>query len=250
MLVVPAYLVRIAYSGTTTVAAETLRAIHRAHLLTVPFENLDIALGRTIVVDEAAIVRKIVEQRRGGFCYELNGAFAGLLRALQFRVTLLSARVSRSGGGEGPEFDHLALRVDLDQPWLADVGFGESFLEPLRLVPGTEQEDPAGRFRLQPVGQRLQLEKLGLDGKWKRQYSFAQQARNLEDFAAMCSYHQTSPESHFTQNRICTVATPDGRITLSGMKMIVTRNGEREEKMLSSEEERKQILQRYFGIRL
>ena len=250
MLDVPSYLARIGYSGPTAPTAETLRAIHRAHLLTVPFENLDIGLGRTIVVDEAAIVRKIVEQRRGGFCYELNGAFAALLRALQFRVTLLSARVSRAGGGEGPEFDHLALRVDLDQPWLADVGFGESFLEPLRLVPGMEQVDPAGRFRLQALGERLQLEKLGPDGTWKRQYSFAQQPRSLEDFAAMCSYHQTSPESHFTQNRICTRATPDGRITLSGMKMIVTRDGGREEKMLVSEEERQHVLQQFFGIRL
>jgi len=232
MLDVPSYLARIGYSGSTMPTAETLRAIHHAHLLAVPFENLDIALGRAIVVDEAAIVRKIVEQRRGGFCYELNGAFAALLRALQFRVTLLSARVSRAGAGEGPEFDHLTLRVDLDQPWLADVGFGDSFLEPLRLEPGKEQEDPAGTFRLQPLGERLQLEKLSPEGTWKRQYSFAQQPRKLEDFAAMCFYHQTSPESHFTQNRICTRATHDGRITLSGMKMIVTRNERREETML------------------
>src|SRR6201987_727235 len=173
MLDVTSYLARIAYSGPTTPTEETLRAIHHAHLLTVPFENLDIALGRTIVVDEAAVVRKILEQRRGGFCYELNVAFAALLRALQFRVTLLSARVSRAGGGEGPEVDHLPLRVDLEQPWLADVGFGESFLEPLRLVPGTEQEDPAGKFRLQPFGERLQLEELSPEGTWKRQYSFA-----------------------------------------------------------------------------
>jgi N-hydroxyarylamine O-acetyltransferase len=247
---VPSYLARIAYSGPTTPTAETLRAIHRAHLLAVPFENLDIALGRTIVVDESAIVRKIVERRRGGFCYELNGAFASLLRALEFRVTLLSARVSRAGGGEGPEFDHLTLRVDLDQPWLADVGFGDSFMQPLRLVPGTEQEDPAGKFRLQSLGERLQLEKLSPDGTWKRQYSFAQQPRNLEDFAEMCSYHQTSPESHFTQNRICTRATADGRITLSGMKLIVTRDGEREEKMLSSEAELHRVLDESFGIRL
>lgn len=250
MLDVPSYLARIAYSGPTTPTAETLRAIHRAHLLTVPFENLDIALGRTIIVDEAAIVPKIVELRRGGFCYELNGAFAALLRALQFRVTLLSARVSRAGGGEGPEFDHLTLRVDLDQPWLADVGFGDSFLEPVRLEPGMEQDDPAGKFRLQPLGERLQLEKLSPDRVWKRQYSFAQQPRNLEDFAAMCSYHQTSPESHFTQNRICTRATANGRITLSGMKIIVTRKGGREEKMLSSEAEREQVLDESFGIRL
>jgi len=127
MLNAPAYLARIAYAGPTPPTIDTLRSIHRAHLQTVPFENLDIALGRTIVVDEDATVRKIVEQHRGGFCYEMNGAFAALLRALGFRVTLLSARVARPQGGEGPEFDHLTLRVDLEEPWLADVGFGESF---------------------------------------------------------------------------------------------------------------------------
>ena len=127
MLNAPAYLARIAYTGPTPPTIETLRSIHRAHLQTVPFENLDISLGRTIVVDEDATVRKIVEQRRGGFCYEMNGAFAALLRALGFRVTLLAARVARPQGGEGPEFDHLTLRVDLEEPWLADVGFGESF---------------------------------------------------------------------------------------------------------------------------
>ena len=100
MVDVPSYLVRIGHSGPLAPAIETLRAIHRAHLLTVPFENLDIALGRMIVVDEDASLHKIIELRRGGFCYELNGAFAALLRALGFRVTLLSARVAGEGGRE------------------------------------------------------------------------------------------------------------------------------------------------------
>jgi len=136
MFDVSAYLARINYSGSTVPTCETLRSLHHAHLLTVPFENLDIGLGRPIVLDEDALVRKIVERRRGGFCYELNGAFAALLQAMGFRVSLLSARVSREAGGESPEFDHLTLRVDLKHPWLADVGFGELFLEPLRIEDG------------------------------------------------------------------------------------------------------------------
>jgi N-hydroxyarylamine O-acetyltransferase len=148
MLDVPSYLARINYSGSIARDVQTLRALHRAHLLTVPFENLDIAAGRKIVLDEEAILRKVIEQRRGGFCYELNGAFAALLQALEFRVTLLSARVSGDQGKESPEFDHLTLRVDLDEPWLVDVGFGESFLEPLRMDLRTAQLDPAGTFRL------------------------------------------------------------------------------------------------------
>ena len=179
MLDVPAYLARIRYTGPTTPTYETLRALHYAHLLAVPFENLDIALGRKIVLDEDAILRKIIHQRRGGFCYELNGAFAALLKALGFQTTLLSARVARDTGGESPEFDHLALRVDLEQPWLVDVGFGESFLEPLRLETERNQIDPAGTFRLMQTGERLQLEKLGRNGTWKPQYSFALTPRSL-----------------------------------------------------------------------
>jgi N-hydroxyarylamine O-acetyltransferase len=91
---VNAYLARIGYFGASSPTSANLRAIHRAHLFAVPFENLDIALGRKIVVDEDVTVRKIVELRRGGFCYELNGAFAALLQALGFQITLLSARVS------------------------------------------------------------------------------------------------------------------------------------------------------------
>lgn len=250
MVDVAAYLARIAYHGPTEPTAETLRAIHHAHLLSVPFENLDIPRGRKILLDEEAILRKVIKQRRGGFCYELNGAFAALLRALEFSTTLLSARVAGDAGGEGPEFDHLTLRVDLENPWLADVGFGESFLEPLRLESGMEQVDPVGTFRLVQIEERTQLENLASSGRWKRQYSFAPHPRSLGDFAGMCHYHQTSPESHFTQNRICSRATPDGRITLSGMKLIMTRNGERQERMLSSEVEWNSALEELFGIKL
>jgi len=250
MVDVPSYLARIGYAGPTRPTIDTLRAIHHAHLMTVPFENLDIALGHKIVVDEDVTVHKVIELRRGGFCYELNGAFAALLRALGFRVTLLSARVSRAQGGEGPEFDHLTLRVDLDEPWLADIGFGESFLEPLRMEVGRGQLDPVGTFRLVQLGERLQLEKAEPFDPWKRQYSFSLVPRQLKDFAGMCHYHQTSPESHFTQNSICTRATPAGRITLSGMKWIVTRGGQREERLLNSEEERSNILRKHFGITL
>lgn len=252
MVDVASYLARIDYSGSSAPTVDTLCALHHAHLITVPFENLDIALGRKIVVDEDAFVRKVVEQRRGGFCYELNGAFAALLRAMGFRVTLLSARVSRAAGGESQEFDHLALRIDLnedlDEPWLADVGFGESFLEPLRMMTEKQQRDPAGTFRLVQIEERLQLEKTQPEGKWNRQYSFALTPRRLEEFAGMCHYHQTSPESHFTQNRICTRATPDGRITLSGMKLIATRKGGREQRMLSSEQEWRDVLRIQFGV--
>ena len=115
---VPAYLNRIAYRGPTELTSETLCILHCRHLETVPFENLDISRSRPIVLDENRIVHKVVEEHRGGFCYELNSAFGALLRALGFQVTLLSGRVARADGSDSPEFDHLALRVDLDQPGL------------------------------------------------------------------------------------------------------------------------------------
>jgi len=248
MLNVSSYLNRISYDGPTAPTIEVLRALHRAHMLGVPFENLDIALGHKIVLNEEALLRKIVDHRRGGFCYELNGAFSALLRALGFQVTLLSARVARPNGGEGPEFDHLALRVDLDEPWLADVGFGESFVEPLRLKAGIEQLDPAGNFRLVQLEDRFQMERYEPDGGWKRQYSFSLHPHELRDYSRMCRHHQTSSDSSFTRNRICSLALPDGRITLSEMNFIVTRNGRREERMLNSEQERSALLQDQFGI--
>lgn len=250
MLDTAAYLARIDYSGPIQPTADSLRAIHHVHLRAVPFENLDISRARKIVIDEDAILNKVIHLRRGGFCYELNTAFAALLRALGFQVTLLSARVARANGGEGPEFDHLALRVDLDEPWLVDVGFGESFLEPLKLQMEIAQKDPAGTFHLIEKDGRIHMEKAEPDGNWKPQYSFTLRPRHLEEFSAMCHHHQTSPDSSFTTNRICSRATPTGRITLSNLKLITTYNGHRGEKLLNSEEEWLAALREHFGIEL
>jgi N-hydroxyarylamine O-acetyltransferase len=250
MVDVPSYFARINYAGASDATIETLRALHQAHLMAVPFENLDISLGRKIFVDENSILQKVVDQRRGGFCYELNSAFGALLRCLGLQVTLLSARVARADGGEGPEFDHLALRVDLEESWLADVGFGDSFMQPLRLQTGREQLDPAGKFQLLEEGDRWHMQKKETDGSWRAQYSFTLQAREPSEFAGMCHYHQTSPESSFTQKRICSRATAEGRITLSEMKLIVTRYGMRKETTLASEEEREAVLRKQFGITL
>lgn len=242
------YLRRIAYTGSREPTAATLRDVHRAHLFTVPFENLDIGLGRKIVCDEPSFLRKIVDRRRGGFCYELNGAFAALLRDLGFKVSLLSARVPREKGEATPEFDHLALRVDLGEPWLVDVGFGESFLDPLRLEVGIEQEQDGRKFRITAQDGALHVEQSEPRGDWKRQYSFTLIPRRLDEFAAMCHYHQTSPESHFTRKSLCSKAVPGGRITLSDRRLISTRNGEREERLLSSDQEWRSALQECFEI--
>lgn len=245
---VSAYFDRIGYTGPAAPTAETLIDLHRAHMFTVPFENLDIGLGRKIVCDEASFVRKIVDLRRGGFCYELNGAFAALLRELGFQVTLLSARVPREDGSDGPAFDHLILRVDLEEPWLADVGFGDSFVEPLRLRAGIEQPQFAWNYRIADEQGPFSMERTGPGGAWKRQYSFTLVPRRLDEFASMCHYHQTSPESPFTRKSICSKATPWGRITVADRKLIVTCNGEKRESMLSSDEEWREALRENFGV--
>ncbi|PYX27428.1 MAG: acetyltransferase [Acidobacteria bacterium] len=217
-------------------------------MFAVPFENLDISLGRNIICDENRFLRKIVEEKRGGFCYEMNGAFAALLRALGFKVTLLSARVSNADGSEGPEFDHLALRVDLDEPWLVDVGFGDSFIEPLVLEPDLDQKQFGKGYRLISTGGGLCLES-NANAAWKKEYLFTLQPRDLSEFETMCHYHQTSPDSPFTRKRVCSVATPAGRITVSGDRLIETCDGVRQERRLT-DEERIAVLRERFGVSL
>src|SRR6266508_6966293 len=128
------YLRRIQYLKTIKPDAQTLHGLQLAHMLTVPFENLDIGLKRPILLDHEALWNKIVVNRRGGFCYELNGLFAWLLKEIGFQVTYLNARVFNREGELGIDFDHLALLVNIpNEPtrWLADVGFGDSFNLPL-----------------------------------------------------------------------------------------------------------------------
>ena len=152
-----AYLERINYHGALTPTAETLRELQVAHLLAVPFENLSIHSGEPIVLEDQALFEKIVERRRGGFCYELNGLFAALLRSLGFKVEMLSAGVANSEGEFGPDFDHMALLVTLEKRWLADVGFGDSFREPLLLDEREIQIQGERAYRIVPDGAYLIL---------------------------------------------------------------------------------------------
>ena len=245
---VPAYLERIRYQGPLTPTAETLRQLHVAHLLAVPFENLSIHREEPIHLDDEALFEKVVTRRRGGFCYELNGLFAALLRALGFDVAMLSAGVGRSAGEFSPDFDHMALRVTLEDRWLADVGFGDSFRQPLRLDTREEQAEGPLAYRIDTTSDdRLILARRDESGEWKAQYRFNLEPHVYADYADMCHFHQTSPDSHFTQNRICSLATSEGRLTLSGMRLITTRGGEKQERELN-ENEYVEALREIFGI--
>ena len=244
---VKTYLDRIGYQGDIKADIESLRRLHHLHRLAVPFENLDIHLGRSIVLGSARLYEKIVLNRRGGFCYELNGLFAELLLELGFEVQRLSARVAKEPGGYGIPFDHMTLLVKLKQNWLADVGFGDSFREPLLLNVNGIQKQAGESFRLLYDG-TVHTYLRRVDGVWKPQYIFSRQPYDLADFQAGCNYHQTSPKSSFTQRRVCSLATPDGRVTLSDMKLITTVNGRREERDVVSEEEYIDLLREYFGV--
>ena len=252
MLNLKAYLERINYHGPLEPSAETLRALQVAHLLTVPFENLSIHAGQPIVLEDEALFRKIVTNRRGGFCYEANGLFAALLRGLGFDVVMLSAQVANAAREFGPDFDHMALLMQLEKRWLVDVGFGDSFLEPLLLDERDEQQQGSVAYQIIATGNYLVLMRRDEDQEWQAQYRFTLEPHTYADYAAMCHYHQTSPESHFTRARVCSRATDAGRITLSEMRFITTTNSGgrqvRQERTLASEDEYAAVLHEQFGI--
>lgn len=251
-----AYLERICYDGPLTVDTATLEALQRAHLLAVPFENLGIGWGELITIDLARHYAKIVERRRGGFCYEQNHLFAWALAQLGFTVGPLGAGVwaSRDGvEGFGDPGSHLLTRVDLDEPWIADVGFGENFRAPLRLAHGLVQEQPPHAYRVErSVGageETWTTASREPDGTWKPGYRFANVVRPMAYFERMCRFHQTSPQSPFTRKRVCSLATPDGRITLSGDEWIVTAlDGSRVVTPIADEAEATHLLKEFFGI--
>jgi N-hydroxyarylamine O-acetyltransferase len=243
------YLNRINYHGSIAPTADTLRQLHVAHLLSVPFENLSIHSGEPIVLEDNALFEKIVLRRRGGFCYELNGLFAALLRALGFHVTMLSAGVANVAGQFGPEFDHMALLVTHSERWLADVGFGDLFVEPLLMDKRVEQTQGQQAYRIDESDDgRLILMRFGEGTEWQAQYRFNLEPHEYADFGAMCRYHQTSPESSFTRRRICTRATERGRVTLSDMQFITTIGRDRHERELGNASEYAGVLRQQFGI--
>ncbi|MFG2191590.1 arylamine N-acetyltransferase [Streptomyces sp. NPDC048639] len=207
-------------------------------------------LGEEIVLEETPLVDKVVRARRGGFCYELNGAFAALLTSLGWSVTLLAARVFTEPGRVGPPYDHMALRVenpDGGEPWLADVGFGDHSHHPLRFADRADQADPRGTFRIveAPEGDLDVLK----DGE--PQFRLDSRPRRLGDFEATCWWHRTSPKSHFTRSLVCSRLTEDGgRITLSGRNLVTTTEDGRRQEELKTDDDVLSAYRSHFGIGL
>jgi N-hydroxyarylamine O-acetyltransferase len=262
-----AYLARLGLSAPQAPTPGALASLHRAHLMRVPFENLDIGLGRPIRLDLASLHAKVVERRRGGYCYELGGLFAALLRSLGYAVELLSARVATADGGLTDDFDHLALLVtspDFREPVLVDVGFGDAFIEPLPLRDGIEvhergkdvgllEVDGSWHYRERRSGAEGSGGSDGSDGsagrapEWRTQYVFTTRPHRLADFEPRNLWQQTSPQSHFTRGPVASRLTPTGRVTLSGHRLITTTHGRREETELAAGEV-PTALSEHFGI--
>jgi N-hydroxyarylamine O-acetyltransferase len=243
---VMAYLNRIGVTAPAGSDAAGLRTLHRAHQQAVPFENLSIHLAEPISLDERDLIDKVVRRRRGGFCYELNGAFALLLEALGAQVSRVAARVYGEDG-LGPPFDHLALVVragDGSGPWLADVGFGSHSDYPLLLDARDDQDDPAGRFRLADAGAG-DIDVLR-DGA--PQYRIETRERSLADCIPTCWWQQTSPASYFTQSTICSRLTPGGRVSISGRMLIQTQGATRTEQRLETDDLLLAAYRDHFGI--
>jgi N-hydroxyarylamine O-acetyltransferase len=251
-----AYLSRLGVSPPSAPTWEALVELHRAHLTRVPFENLDIGLGRPIRLDHESLVRKVLTDGRGGYCYELNGLFATLLTTLGFAADLLSARVSTAGGGVTEEFDHLALLVTsplLPRTHLVDVGFGDAFLEPLPLEDGfgRQEGDKTVGLARGDAGTWAYCEDHG--SGWEAQYLFSTRPRRLTEFEDRNRWQQTSPESQFTRRRVASRVTEAGRVTLTvspgKRQLITTEDGVRSERDVSDAEVAG-LLERSFGIRL
>lgn len=248
---IAAYLDRIQVTETPSIDLHFLQVLHRQHVFHVPFENLDVHLGRTISLAPADLFDKIVRRRRGGYCFELNGLFQLLLEALGFRVYSTAARVL-FGTETIPPRGHRLLIVTLDgEDWIVDVGFGAfGLIEPIPLKTGIEHRQFTDRFRLEQdpllgfVFQSYQ------NGGWLNQYAFTTDLHHPVDFAFANYYHSHSPHSIFTQKRICQLPTPDGRKRLEDRTLSQTVNGVTQNATLESEQEFLQILETHFDLDL
>ncbi len=249
---IDAYLSRIKCHRERKPSIKYLRHLHRNHLYNIPFENLDIHLGREITLDTNRIFEKVVTDLRGGFCYELNGIFQQLLLKLGYYVTIISARTYGENGTLGDEFDHLLLLASFeDKEWLVDVGFGDLCLAPIEFKLGGMQMDGNKYFRIEETPDRKYILQSSTDGEhFSNQYLFSKKERQFVEFVAKCHYHQTSPQSIFTRKKVITKATKEGRITLTDKKFIIHKLGEKLEEAILNQDQFDTKLVQHFNIQL
>lgn len=242
-----AYLERLGFKDKLGGTLQQLASLQAKHLYTIPFENLDIHNDVPITLNIEKIYTKIIEHNRGGFCYELNGLFYTLLLSLGFDAKLIEAQVySAKEEQYGQHFDHMAICVYLKgKNYLVDVGFGEFALSPLEIANEKRQKDARGSFVIKKNAESYIVYKQKGD-TFTPEYAFSLTPQSLQAFSEMCVYHQTSPQSHFTQKRLISLAVPNGRVTISGNQLILRDNNDVRETVFP-ETEFSGLLTKYFG---
>ena len=248
-----AYVERIGYTGPREPTIETLRGIHQRHVQAIPFENIDPFAGRPVRLDAASLERKLVRERRGGYCYEQNLLLVHALRGLGFQVAGLAARVlwNVPEGTMLPR-THMLVLVDLDErAFVADVGFGGLTLTaPLRLDPDVEQATPHEPFRLCRDGDGCVMEARIL-GQWKPLYRFDLQEQMQADYDMASWYQCNHPQSRFVANLIAARPDADRRYALFNNELAIHHlNGGTERRLLTSAIELGTTLERVFHITL
>ncbi|GJM29300.1 MAG: acetyltransferase [Cyclobacteriaceae bacterium] len=244
------YLNRIQYHRQVDPNYHNLKNIHQAHLYNVPFENLDIQWNIPFSLDLKHLKNKVIRKYRGGFCYELNYLFGNLLQELGFEVKYLSARVFDDKGQPGPEFDHMTLLVKADKICLADVGFGgKSFIQPLILATDRVQADVAGRYRIDKLGLNEFRLNFSTDAMvFQPLYDFNVTPEPIDHFLPQCIWKETNECSHFVRNKICTLATIDGRKSLLNKEFTIRKGDQKVTRELESIEQETEVLRKHFKI--
>lgn len=247
---VDAYLGRISQKKEVP-SFRYLKELQKAHLIHIPFENLDIHYGSKITLDYRKVFDKVVTRKRGGFCYELNGLFYHLLSNLGFDCYVISAEVkSRDSGEFGRPFDHMAVLVFIDdEMWMADVGFGDGIINPLKIEVGEVQMDYTKYWRIEKDPDENLILKVSKDtSHYESVLRFTTKEKQLIQFIEMCEYHQTAVASPFTQKKLVTRLLPNGRVTLTDRKLKISELGEISESNILHEDEFLSKLNHHFGI--
>lgn len=251
LLDIDAYLDRIGYDSELDPTAETLHALHRAHALTIPFENLDITLGRGVSLDLDALQGKMIQHRRGGYCFEHNLLFAALLERVGFTVRRYLGRVLSTDPSQIQPRTHMTLHVDAEgATWHADVGFGTALTEPIPLVDGVEVDQGGWQHGLvRRDDGAWALRSLGPDG-WSERYVYTRERQHHVDYVAASHFTSTHPTSHFTHGPVAVRITPAARHRLHGLELSTATPDGADDRRTVSPEEIEPILRDTFGIEL